>query len=99
MRTEFEIIYERLTKIGRELKESPIDREYLNKAKTYQNFFNQLMQILKNDKLLAMEKKDDLVLLEQLNVDIEKKLIDEKNKIKSEINSVNLKEKIKKHYS
>jgi hypothetical protein len=99
VRTEFEIIYGRLIEIGNELKELPIDRHFLNKTKIYQNFFNQLMQILNKDRHLALEKKDDLIVLEQMNVVIEKRLIDEKNKIKSEINKTNLKEKLKKHYN
>ncbi len=99
MRTEFEIIFERLIEIGDELKESPINRDFLNQTKKYQNFFNQLMQILNKDRILALEKKDELLQLEKINIAIEKKLIEEKNRIKSEINNTNLKEKLKKHYN
>lgn len=99
METEFRIIYDRIIEIGSDLKTIPIDKDFFVKVKIYQNFFAQMMQILNNDKIEAMNFGEELKMVEQLNVDIEDRLRKAKSEVKSDIHKTNLKEKIKKQYN
>jgi hypothetical protein len=99
MSVEFDIIYEKLIEIGNELKIIDINRAFFNKANIYQNFFNQLMQILEQPDIELQSYQEKLKIIEQNNIEIELRLRQEKDKIKDTIIKKNLKEKVINKYN
>ncbi|MGA1862958.1 hypothetical protein OWM07_08740 [Deferribacter thermophilus] len=98
-KNNFLIVAENLLRFLNELLDMDINDDFYIKLQMYQNFLAQLLQITNNMNYMDEESKNILIEINDKNNALLERLKKTQEILKSEINKVNKKEKIKKYYN